>query len=357
MVMHSLRSALVALLAAASLTTTSAYLNYTTVTGIFLQDNNATNATTFNFTATNFGLINRSYPSDSSCPKPSSGELTQWQLFAHYLSYLNKNAPANVQYRLFWFGRHGEGYHNAAESYYGTPAWNCYYSELNGNATVTWADAHLTPTGVKQAQSVNAFWAKEISEQKIPLPQKYYTSPLDRCLATAQLSFQGLDLPTQYPFIPEVKELFREGISGHTCDRRSSKTYIHSQFPTYTFEKGFVENDPLWEALHGETDVDQNIRSKKVLDQVYAQLTKKTEYVSVTSHSGEIGSLLEVLGHRSFSLSTGAVIPVLVKAETLDEPTPTTASQAYTLLGTCTSPPTVTASSCDDCSCCTKLAR
>ena len=222
---------------------------------------------------------------------------------------------------------------------------------------MTWADAHLTPNGVKQAVEVNTFWAEEISQQKIPVPQKYYTSPLSRCLATAQLSFQGLDLPKKYPFIPEVKELFREGISGHTCDRRSNKTYIHENYPAYTFEKGFTENDPLWEALHGETNVDENIRSKRVLDQVYAELTKEIEYVSVTSHSGEIGSLLQVLGHRSFSLSTGAVIPVLVKAETLDEPTPTTASQAYTLLATCTSPPTVTASSCDDCSCCTKIAR
>lgn len=354
--MHS-RSVVVVLLAAMLLTTTSAYVNYTTVTGIFLQDDPATNATTFNFTATNFGLINRTYPSDSSCPEPESGKPTQWQLFAHYLSYLNKDAASNVHYRLFWFGRHGEGYHNAAQTYYGTPAWNCYWSELNGNATVTWVDAHLTPNGIEQAQAVNIFWAKEITEQKIPLPQKYYTSPLDRCLATAQLSFQGLNLPRNYPFIPEIKELFRESISGHTCDRRSNKTYIHDNFPTYVFEKGFSENDLLWEALHGETDVDQNIRSKKVLDQVHAQLSKDTEYVSVTSHSGEIASILEVLGHQIFSLSTGAVIPVLVKAEISDELTPTTASQTYTVLATCTSPPTATASSCDDCSCCTKSVR
>lgn len=104
------RAALTTFLALSSLRTVSAYLNYTTVTGIFLQDDNATNATTFDFTATNFGLINRTYPSDSSCPQSASGDLTQWQLFAHYLSYLNKNAPSSVQYRLFWFGRHGEGY-------------------------------------------------------------------------------------------------------------------------------------------------------------------------------------------------------------------------------------------------------
>jgi hypothetical protein len=90
--------------------------------------------------------------------------------------------------------------------------------------------------------------------------------------------------------VPQVKELFRETISGHTCDRRGSKTYIHSAFPSYTFEAGFAENDTLWEALHGETDTDQDIRSKKVLDDVF--LTDSSTYISITSHSGEIASIL-----------------------------------------------------------------
>jgi hypothetical protein len=42
-----------------------------------------------------------------------------------------------------------------------------------------------------------------------------------------------------HPFVPQVKELFRETISGHTCDRRGTKSYIHSAFPTYTFEDGY----------------------------------------------------------------------------------------------------------------------
>lgn len=83
----------------------------------------------------------------------------------------------------------------------------CYWSEKDGNATVTWADAHLTANGVKQAQIANNFWAKEISTQRIPVPQKYYTSPLSRCLATANITFAGLKLPSREPFIPEVKEV------------------------------------------------------------------------------------------------------------------------------------------------------
>jgi broad specificity phosphatase PhoE len=179
-------------------------------------------------------------------------------------------AKSNERYTLLFLGRHGEGLHNAAESYFGTPAWNCYWSELDGNATVTWADAHLTNNGIKQALAVNTFWKQLIEEEEITTPETYYTSPLYRCLATANLTFHGLDLPRAHPFVPTVKELFREGISGHTCDRRSNKTFIHASFPTYHIEKGFAEYDPYWEALHAETSTDQDIRSKKVLDDVFS---------------------------------------------------------------------------------------
>ena len=262
------------------------YITYATTTGYFLQDDPSTNATTFDFMSTNFGLINRTYATDGRDPH----HLTQWQRFERQVAQLNHEAPHSTQYKLLYMGRHGDGYHNDAQAYYGTPAWNCYYSELDGNSTVTWSDAHLSPLGVTQALAVNAFWASEIEYQKIPTPQTYYTSPLTRCLQTANYTFNGLDLPAKYPFIPEVKEYFREGISGHTCDRRSNKTYIHDLFPTYTIEPGFTFSDELWEALHGETNDDQDIRSKKVLDEIF--FTDKSTYISITSHSGEIASIL-----------------------------------------------------------------
>ncbi|KAL9110618.1 MAG: hypothetical protein Q9227_004795 [Pyrenula ochraceoflavens] len=262
------------------------YIRYSTVTGFFAQDENTTSPSSFNFLTTNFGLLNRTYPSD----QPSDKHLTQWQRFSHYIASLNAHSGPEVSYKLLYMGRHGEGYHNAAQSYYGTPAWNCYWSERDGNATTTWADARLTPTGVQQALTVNAFWASEIRDQKIPTPQSYYTSPLTRCLATANLTFSGLELPRQYPFVPTVKELFRETISGHTCDRRSNRTYIHDSFPSYRIEPGFTEYDELWEALHGETSGDQDIRSKAVLDQVFGN--DRSTYISITSHSGEIASIL-----------------------------------------------------------------
>ena len=46
-----------------------------------------------------------------------------------------------------------------------------------------------------------------------------------------------------------------------------------------------------------------------------------------------------MLGHIPFGLSTGAVIPVLVKAETIGGPGPTTAVLPYTSQVVCNAPP------------------
>jgi broad specificity phosphatase PhoE len=104
-------------------------------------------------------------------------------------------------------GRHGEGFHNVAEAFYGTEAWDCYWSKLDGNGTISWADARITEKGASQALLANAFWKKGLADSKIPAPQSYYTSPMDRCLATANLTFSGLELPSERQFKPMVKEV------------------------------------------------------------------------------------------------------------------------------------------------------
>lgn len=118
---------------------------------------------------------------------------------------------------------------------------------------------------------------------------------------TANLTFSGLKL--KQPFAPTVKEFLREGISGHTCDRRRSKTYIQERFPQYRFEEGFPEEDLFFRPLRQETEVDQDARSKIVLDDIFND--DKSTFVSITSHSGEIASLLR--GIRLFHSSSGVL--------------------------------------------------
>lgn len=76
---------------------------------------------------------------------------------------------------------------------------------------MVWADAHLTDIGIEQAKAVNRFWSLEVSTQKIPVPQIHYTSPLNRCLATAKVTFTGLATKWDQPFKPVVKEVSLKG--------------------------------------------------------------------------------------------------------------------------------------------------
>jgi broad specificity phosphatase PhoE len=165
----------------------------------------------------------------------------------------------------------------------------CYWSLQDGNGTSVWADAKVTPAGIAQAQIAANFWASRIKLQKIPFPQSFYTSPLTRCLQTASITFAGF-FNHRDKFQPTVKEFFREGLSGHTCDRRSNKTYIHNSYPDYNIEKGFSEFDLLWKPLVSEPSSNQDIRSKSVLDDLFSN--DENTWLSITSHSGEIGSLL-----------------------------------------------------------------
>ncbi|KIW08730.1 hypothetical protein, variant [Verruconis gallopava] len=287
------------------------YLKYTALKGFFVQDEPSKIDKDFDYAKSNLGLIDRKYPSDTE--PDSSKQTTQWQRLENYIQTLNSHAAEDEQYKLLYFGRHGEGEHNVAEAKYGTEAWDCYWSKLEGDGELKWADAHLTPEGEQQALTANKFWAKALKEEKIPAPESYYSSPLDRCCNTASLTFEGLDLPKDKPFKPLIKELMREVVGVHTCDRRSSATAIKSRWPNFTFEPNFAEEDPLWVADIRESDSQLDQRIKTLLDDIFTN--DKHTYISLTSHSGAIGGFLRVLGHEPFGLQTGGVIPVLVKAE------------------------------------------
>ncbi|KAI1487838.1 histidine phosphatase superfamily [Biscogniauxia mediterranea] len=278
----------------------TATINYTTITGFFQQDDPATDASTFDYTKSNFGLINRTYPTDSRFDPQN--ERTQWERFAYYVDTLNRDSDSNSQYKVLFMGRHGEGYHNAAESFYGTPAWNCYWGPLDGNGTVTWRDAHLTAAGIAQCTKARAFWTHALAVSKTPAPQSYYSSPLTRAATTANLTFASL--PRDRPFAPVVKEGLREGISVRTCDARPDRAALPRFF---RFEPGFAARDELWrgDEGRGETDDAHIARTRAVLDDLFAADPKTWI------------SNLRVLGHRAFGLSTGQAIPVLVEARTL----------------------------------------
>ncbi|KAJ5240114.1 hypothetical protein N7468_004733 [Penicillium chermesinum] len=273
---------------------------FSTVTGFFLQDEPTTDAVTFDYSKENFGLI-----ADSNLIS------TQWEKFKQRIEDLNALGGSSVQYKVLFLGRHGQGVHNVAEQRYGK-AWDDYWSKLDGDEYGTWFDARLTDLGISQAETARATWKHQMGFG-IPAPQSYYVSPLTRTCQTAQITFEGVGLPLTKPFRPLIKELLRETIGEHTCDKRSKASEIAAEFPEYRFEAGFDEEDLLYSPDKRETDEERNKRFAILLNDIFA--TDANVYLSLTAHSGAITSILEVVGHRPFPLLTGAVIPVIVQAE------------------------------------------
>jgi len=210
---------------------------------------------------------------------------------------------------------------NYAPVFLGVPLTSsqCHYSLLPGNSTISWTDAHLTPLGESQAQVAHAFWSTSLLNQEVPAPQAYYVSPLTRAIQTASITFSSL-LPPAHPFKAIIKELARETIGIHTCDRRSNASYIQSNFPSFTLETNFSESDVLWSADLRESNPAMDRRLTAFLDDVFTH--DRSTILSVTGHGGMIGSILRVVGHRPFKLQTGGVIPVLVKVVKMPGPRP-----------------------------------
>ncbi|CAG8248841.1 unnamed protein product [Penicillium salamii] len=285
-------------------------LSLTTVPGYFKQDDPSTDPKTFDYACENFGIIDRQYSDDQLI----SPEDSVWQRFQNHVDHLNSTDGA--RFKVLFLGRHGEGVHNVAEARYGTKLWDEYWSLQDGDSHGQWVDARLTQKGIEQARVAHDAWVDQL-QTGIPPPQSFYVSPLNRCLQTAHVTFNGLPIAKTTPFRPVIKELLRETMGEHTCDRRSSATDIASEYPHYRFEAGFEEDDLLWDPKIRESDHHRNKRLRNLLEDIFS--TDESTYLSLTAHSGAITSILEVLGHRKFALATGAVIPVLVRAENIDD--------------------------------------
>lgn len=177
---------------------------------------------------------------------------------------------------------------------------------------MTWADAKLTQTGKSQALEIKATLERDIREMKVPMPVKCYTSPLTRCLDTTRLAFSGLEWPTDQPFRPMIKEALRERLGKHTCDRRSTRSWIESNYAEFEIESGFTEQDELWQSDYRETLDEHVVRVRQLLDDIFNN--DKNTVISFTAHSGAIRALYALTGHKEVWVAPGAMVPLLVVA-------------------------------------------
>ncbi|KAF8693835.1 hypothetical protein AX14_002251 [Amanita brunnescens Koide BX004] len=235
----------------------------------------------------------------------------RWRSLHAHLVRLNETAEPGTSYKLFFLGRHGQGFHNLAEQKYGTKEWDEHWSKLNTDGEIRWGpDAELTPLGIDQAADARSAWKEELAFDA-PLPDKMYCSPLTRALRTHQITYQD-HIP---PGRPVVIEFCREENGVHTCDKRRSRTYIHQTFPLFETEVGFTEDDELWSPDARESLEHVMHRANCVLNYIFND--GHAHYVvAITAHGGFIRAFMRVLNRVTGTIPTGGILPVLVKATT-----------------------------------------
>ncbi|KAJ7225111.1 hypothetical protein B0H12DRAFT_1223836 [Mycena haematopus] len=225
-------------------------------------------------------------------------------------------ASTGTAYKLLFFGRHGQGYHNVAEDKYGTQAWDDYWSKRDGDGEITWGpDPELTHLGIAQAAAANEMWKAELRDARIPRPDIFLCSPLTRTVQTAVATFVGVfDTPRVI-----VVENCREEHGVHTCDKRSTRTHLEAVFSEdkllhFEFQPTFAETDVIWHPDLRETHAQVAERARKVLDGIFAE---DGEQLCTHIHHRPQRHNQRVpvhMGRARYMLPTGGVLPVVVKA-------------------------------------------
>ncbi|KAI8959028.1 phosphoglycerate mutase-like protein [Daldinia sp. FL1419] len=273
------------------------------------------------------GILSRDYDYSSN-NLVHDKELPQWAKFEHYIKYLNqKHVDDGISYKLVYVIRHGRGVHNVKmdelkvseeagklEIVDGKALnWKNHWSHKDGDGKVKWDDARLVNEGIEEAKMLSKLWLDEAQRDALPLPGTIYTSPLARCLDTTKLVYTPIMDMRGRRLEPIVKEKLRERITDHTCDRRSSRSWIKQNYPNYIIEEGFSELDTSWKADSAES-LEQHIdRIQQLLDDIFAHDT--SPIISLTTHSYTITALLAVIGYPKFMVNEGTIVALFIKAE------------------------------------------
>ncbi|KAF2672311.1 phosphoglycerate mutase family protein [Microthyrium microscopicum] len=325
-----MRFALVSLFLQLNLVSAAYWKFSTDKLGLFVQEYPSVNANPPDFADDYLGLLKRSYETDQIHDPTSS--TAEWDRFAYYVQHLNQISGSSEQYKVLYLGRHGEGYHNIAPKLFDQECFRCYWQTQEGSGNITWADASLTLTGVQQAERARDFWTTATDMDKIPAPEKFYSSSLARCLQTSNITFAGLPALGSKKII--VDERIREIMDGCSCNWRRAKSELQPLFPLHSYPADMPEQDAMYKPGMSESEQAFTVRVTDFLNSVWQS---SETYVSVTAHAGTIHAILRIAGHPNpnFPMATGQVIPILVKGSKVEGARPVVNAAGPTPLRAC----------------------
>ncbi|KAJ3547267.1 hypothetical protein NM208_g1602 [Fusarium decemcellulare] len=260
-------------------------------------------------TQDNLGLLSHAYDAADGSLKVKQ----DWGRFARHIQQLNDCGDPGVSYKVLLVVRHGRGVHNVVMDEVGSSEWKTNWSKLDGDSHRTWFDAELVKMGVAQAKALSMFYDDGIRYLGFPVPDALYTSPLARCLETTKLVFEDVMNEQRMTFKPVVKELLRERLTDHTCDRRRTKDWITATYPEYELEAGFTDEDRLWHADRSESKEEHVARTQSLLEDIWTQ--DSGTVLALITHSYTLSSILEVIDAPHFRVGEGVMTAFLVRGE------------------------------------------
>lgn len=282
--------------------------NFSVVNGFFKQSDDKTNNDYDPFTD-HFGRA-----------------LESWNEVIDRIHELNTNSDDNTKYKLIFCARHGEGFHNVAVEKFGLKDWDAHYSHLPGaidpdtGEYMRWGpDPELSDRGYAQARAMRAAVEREVNNG-MPKPERIYVSPMTRSCETMKTTWDSFKNKFDSPVL--IIEMIRETIGEHLCDKRSKKSEIEKRHADsigweFKFEEGFSEEDELFREDFRESPADVAIRANSFLQKLfnndYDGDNIDKEIVWCCTHSGQIRGMLIATGHRSWTIPTAGMIPIVVK--------------------------------------------
>ncbi|GMK59994.1 hypothetical protein CspeluHIS016_0902110 [Cutaneotrichosporon spelunceum] len=236
-----------------------------------------------------------------------------WHDFRKRINELQSACAENERIKVLYAARHGEAEHNTLYLRYGMPDTD----EVQLRYPIT--DPGLTPAGREQAMNLAQVLRQE-SSMGMPLPTRWYTSPMRRPGETVGLTWGWLygkgesDLHAEgilkrgadmsHGVRAEVVEQIREHLHVHHCDERLAKSELMKLFPAFMWPTSMPEKDTVWRPTGRETEDEMIARAAEGLT-IIMDSARDDVYISMTAHSGVLRALYKTLGVPAHRLDTG----------------------------------------------------
>lgn len=78
------------------------------------------------------------------------------------------------------------------------------------------------------------------------------------------------------------------------------------------FDPSFTEHDEQWNPIYEEQSPQQSLRVRLLLNEIWSD--DPSTFISITAHSGVITAFFNAIGHQTFSIQTGGMVPVIVSS-------------------------------------------